>query len=75
MAQGYDDQPEVHPPPRDSERTQELLKMTKDWQDAPTAGVAQQPSDEPEMLTIARSVHKKKGSWWQLPKDLPDNDD
>jgi hypothetical protein len=23
------------------------------------------------MISISRSVHRKRGSWWQLPKDLP----
>jgi len=74
MAQGYDDHTEVEPPPRDDERTHELFKMTKDWQDAPDAGIERMPSGEPEMLTIARSIHKKKGSWWRLPKGLQDDD-
>jgi hypothetical protein len=23
------------------------------------------------MISITRSVHRKRGSWWQVPKDLP----
>lgn len=73
MSPGFDDQPEIEPPPKDDARTREILSMTKKWQDAPDAEVPQQFSDEPEMISVARSVHKKKGSWWQLSKDLPDN--
>ena len=31
--------------------------------------------DDPSlnMRTLARSVYKRKGSWWQLPKDYPDD--
>lgn len=73
MSAGYDDQPEVEPPARDDQTAQEILKMTKEWQDAPDAGITQPPTEEPEMLTIVRSIHKRKGSWWQLPKDLDDD--
>jgi hypothetical protein len=31
--------------------------------------------DDSEMLSIAHSVHRKRGSWWQVPKDMPDQDD
>lgn len=29
---------------------------------------------EAEIISIERRVRKKKGSWWQVPKDLPDED-
>lgn len=31
--------------------------------------------DEPpyNSSALSRRIHKRKGSWWQLPKDLPDN--
>jgi hypothetical protein len=28
-----------------------------------------------QTMSIQRRVHKRKGSWWQLPKDLPDQRD
>ena len=27
--------------------------------------------DDHEMLTIERHVRKKRGSWWQVPKEMP----
>jgi len=30
-------------------------------------------SQDVDMMLIQRSVHKKKGSWWQIPKDLKDS--
>jgi hypothetical protein len=29
--------------------------------------------DEMKTLSVEHKVHKRKGSWWQLPKDLPDD--
>jgi hypothetical protein len=26
--------------------------------------------DNPDMLAITRSVHRRKGTWWQVPKDI-----
>lgn len=28
--------------------------------------------EDVDAMSIQRRIHKKKGSWWQLPKDLPD---
>ncbi len=51
---------------------QGLLKHLKRFTDAPEL-----PADEvdfdtanPDVLSIQRKVHKRKGSFWQLPKDL-----
>ena len=30
----------------------------------------QQFPEDAEMVQVHRRVHKRKGSWWQLPKDL-----
>jgi hypothetical protein len=27
------------------------------------------------MISISRSVRRKRGSWWQVPKDMPDTGD
>jgi hypothetical protein len=27
------------------------------------------------MIAISRAVHRKRGSWWQVPKDMPDTAD
>ena len=67
---GYDDQPVVDPPPKDDPRTKELLRMTRKWENAPDSENNEQLPDDPEMISIARKIRMKKGSWWQLPKDL-----
>ena len=28
--------------------------------------------EDVETMSIQRYIRKKKGSWWQVPKDLPD---
>ncbi len=30
--------------------------------------------DEPQAIGVSRSVHRRKGSWYLVPKDLPDED-
>jgi hypothetical protein len=32
-------------------------------------------ADDPEIMSIERRVRRRRGSWWQVPKDLPDNSD
>lgn len=71
MAPGYDDRKENKLRKRDTQKSDELMEMLKEWQNSPNAENAMQT--EPEMISISRKVHKKKGSWWQLPKDFPDD--
>jgi len=48
---------------------EQMNRFTK----APTDhGAEHTPEEEVKVLTIARSVQRRKGSWWQVPKDLPD---
>jgi len=49
----------------------ELRAFTKGATVAPHA----MGPDGGDSLAIERRVSKKKGSWWQIPKDLPDPDD
>jgi hypothetical protein len=43
-------------------------------QSTETIPVPDDPDDPSlNMRTLARSVYKRKGSWWQLPKDYPDD--
>lgn len=30
------------------------------------------PEEDAEMVSVARMVRRKRGSWWQVPKDMPD---
>lgn len=53
----------------------ELLKKFKEFRKQPTLPIDQAGPGEEEMISISRSVHRKRGSWWQVPKDLPDTAD
>lgn len=48
-----------------------LLAFTKGKTVAPHA--IQQDGDD--LVAIERRISRKKGSWWQVPKNLPDPDD
>jgi hypothetical protein len=48
----------------------DILSLTESTETIP---VPDNPDDPIfHMRTLARSVHKRKGSWWQLPKDYPE---
>lgn len=57
---------------RDPEKDKELVERLTKFSKAPTL----QPDevdfdpDDAEMLSIQRYVRRRKGSWWQVPKDL-----
>ncbi len=60
-------------PKRDRELVERLTKLSK----APTLrpeDVDFEP-DEADILSIKRRIHRRKGSWWQVPKDLKVSDD
>lgn len=58
--------------PRDPEKEAALVKKLKEVTKAPTLSLAEVDFDlhNPDSLSIQRFVAKRKGSWWQLPKDL-----
>lgn len=56
---------------RDPEVDAELIKKFKEFRKQPTLPPGQIGTDEEDMISIARSVHRKRGSRWQVPKDLP----
>jgi hypothetical protein len=67
---GVDDPPRVT---REAAPTDpELLRELQSWTKAPDAPSSRELPDteEPQMISIQRRVSKRKGSWWQLPKDL-----
>ena len=66
-------QPEV----TDPQKEKELVEHLKRFADAPTV-----PAEEldfaaghADVLSIQRMVQKRKGSWWQMPKDLKEAND
>jgi hypothetical protein len=71
----YDDRPRIEPAPEGDPRDKQLVADIDDWEHAPE--VAQLMGDdgsEADMMMIKRRVAKRKGSWWQLPKDLTAKD-
>jgi hypothetical protein len=54
----------------------ELLRHLKRFHDAPALRNDELDFDlaNPDVLSIQRRVHKKKGSFWQLPKDLKEGE-
>jgi len=75
MRRGYRDREPTTMSPEDEAK---LVKRLEEFTKQPTLGQSEiSAEEEAEMMTIARMVRKKRGSWWQLPKDLkeqPEND-
>lgn len=60
----------------DAERDAELVKRLKEFSKQPTLPSHQAThEDDIEMMSIAHSVRRKRGSWWQVPKNMPDPED
>jgi hypothetical protein len=67
MRKGYRDEPRVNmEPEKEAELVQRLKAFTK--QPTLSAGAATS-GEEAEMISVSRMVRKKRGSWWQMPKD------
>ncbi len=51
-----------------------IVRDLREWTKAPPAPDvhSSEADDDMQMMAIERMVRKRKGSWWQLPKDLPD---
>jgi hypothetical protein len=62
--------------PMDSERSAELVQSLKAFTKGRTLSPEESVADdEVENRSIERRIKRRKGSWWQVPKDLPDDDD
>lgn len=61
----------------DTEKDKELVEHLKSFRDAPTVAAEKVDfaADDADVLSIERMVHKRKGSWWQVPKNLKKRDD
>jgi hypothetical protein len=60
---------------RNSEGDAELVKRLKEFRKQPTLDLNNASDAEEEMISIARKIRRKRGNWWQVPKNLPDTDD
>jgi hypothetical protein len=56
-----------------SEESAKLLKRFKEHLQQPPTDPTIAGNSEEEMMSIKRMVRRRRGSWWQVPKDLPDS--
>jgi hypothetical protein len=61
--------------PRDAESDAELIRKFKEFRKQPTLSLGEAAAEQEDMIAISRSVHRKRGSWWQVPKDLQETAD
>jgi hypothetical protein len=47
----------------------------KEFRKQPALAPGEAGGEQEDMVSISRSVHRKRGSWWQVPKDLPETAD
>jgi hypothetical protein len=67
MRKGYRDE---QPVKLDPEQEADLVRRLSEFRERPTLSGGEL-GHTGEMMSIARMVRKKRGSWWQLPKDMP----
>jgi hypothetical protein len=74
MGANYDDRPPValKSPEQEAEIVAQINQMI-DSAPFPESGVPISGDEDKESVVIKRSVHKKRGSWWQVPKDIDKN--
>jgi hypothetical protein len=71
LRKGYRDEPAVK---MDPDKERELVNKLKTFSKQPTASGPRVPMDKAEMISVKRQVRRRRGSWWQVPKDLKDDD-
>ena len=64
------------PADRDTKDNEHLVKHVKAFAEAPALRPEEIDFDiqNPDAVTLTRMVAKRRGKWWQLPKDLPEGD-
>jgi hypothetical protein len=65
---GPEKSPPIEPPRADDPRSKKLIEDLKKWTKAPAA--ASPVDGEVQMMAIQRKVRRKKGSWFQIGKDV-----
>jgi hypothetical protein len=66
MRKGYREEERVKLNP---EQEAALVQKLTEFSQQPTLGCREAINKEDEMISVSRLVRKKRGSWWQLPKD------
>jgi hypothetical protein len=59
----------------DPVRDAELVKRFKEFGNQPTLDKPSLRDEEDETISVAHTVRRKRGSWYQVPKDMPDPKD
>ena len=72
MRKGYREQSAVK---MDPEREKELVAKLKAFRKQETLPDGDPAIGDDEMMSLTRSVRRKRGSWYQVPKDMPDTPD
>jgi hypothetical protein len=64
-------------PPIDPEAEGRIVDELKKWSDAPEVLAEERDFDlrDADFVSTSRRVRKLKGSWYQVPKDLPANEE
>jgi hypothetical protein len=68
MRAGYRDEEQVKLSP---EKEAALVKRLIEFSEQPTSSQREMTAEEVRMISVSRTVRKKRGSWWQLPKNHP----
>lgn len=72
MRRGYREEPSVK---MDPEKEKELIAKVKAFRKQATLPKGDPSIGDDEMMSLTRSVRRKRGSWYQVPKDMPDTID
>jgi hypothetical protein len=72
MRRGYREEPSVK---MDPEEEKKMVEQLTAFRKQATIELNEGDVVEDEMVSVMRSVRRKRGSWYQVPKDLPDDDD
>jgi len=72
---GWRTRPETKPP-KDPDAEKKLVEHLRKFTDAEPLEPDEVDFDvnDPENLALARKVRRRKGKWWQVPKDLKSSD-
>jgi hypothetical protein len=72
MRRGYREEPSVKMGPEEEKKLVERLTA---FRKQATLSPGDDGIGEDEMISLTRSVRRKRGSWYQVPKDMPDTND
>lgn len=71
LRKGYRDEPREKMAP---EKEAEIVRRLKAFSKQPTLGGSGVGMQNAEMISVERHVRRRRGNWWQVPKDLKDEE-